>query len=80
MSTQYCLDRWLNVKDPVTTVITHLSSSYPLVEEFLDEGFPEMLLDSFGLQHQTIVQLTQLLYEAVGTWRWSEVFTAEVLW
>lgn len=55
-------------------------SSHPFVEEFLDEGFKEMFFDSFGLQHQTIMQLTQLLHEAVRTRGRSEVLTAEVLW
>ena len=50
------------------------------MEEFLDERFPEVFFHSFGLQHQPIMQLTQLLYEAVRTWGWPVVLTAEVLW
>ncbi len=56
------------------------STSYPLVEEFLDERFPEVFFDSFGLQHQAVMQLAQLLYEAVRTRGRPVVFTAEVLW
>lgn len=56
------------------------SWSHPLVEQLLDERFPEVLFDTFGLQHQTIVQLTQLLYEAVRPRRWPVVSAAEVLW
>lgn len=50
------------------------------MEELLDEGFPEVLFDPFGFQHQTIMQLTQLLHEAVRPRGRPEVFTAEVLW
>lgn len=51
---------------------------YPLVEEFLDEGFPEMFFDSFGLQHKAVMQLTQLLHEAVGACGRPVVLTAKV--
>lgn len=49
------------------------------MEELLDERFPEVLFDSFGLEHQAVVQLAQLLHEAVWRRRRPEVFTAEVL-
>lgn len=55
------------------------SESHPLVEELLDERFPEVLFHSFGLEHQAVVQLAQALHEAVWRRRWPEVFTAEVL-
>lgn len=32
-----------------------VSEAHPLVEEFLDEGFPEVFFDSFGLQHQPVM-------------------------
>ena len=53
--------------------------SHPLVKEFLDEGFPEVFFDSFGLQHQAVMKLTQLIYEAECTRGRTVVFTAEVL-
>lgn len=56
------------------------SMSHPLVEKFLDERFPEVFFDSFGLQHQAVMQLTQLLYEAVRTRGRPVVFAAEVFW
>lgn len=52
---------------------------HPLVEELLDEGFPEVLLHSFGLQHQTVVELTQLIHEAERPRRRPVVLAAEVL-
>lgn len=55
------------------------SESHSLVEELLDERFPEVLFHSFGLEHQAIVQLAQPLHEAVWRRRRPEVFTVEVL-
>lgn len=49
------------------------------MEKLFNERFPEMLFHSFGFQHQTIVQLTQLLHEAVWPCTRPVVFTAEVL-
>ncbi len=53
--------------------------SHPLVEEFLDEGLPEVLFDSFGLEQQAVVQLAQRLHEAERRCRRPEVSAAEVL-
>ena len=38
--------------------------AYPLVEELLDEGLPEVFSDALGLQHKAVMQLTELLDEA----------------
>jgi hypothetical protein len=49
------------------------------MEESTDEGFPEVFLHTFGLQHQAIMQFTQLLYEAVRPCSGLVVLTTEVL-
>jgi hypothetical protein len=49
------------------------------MEEPLDERFPEVFLDPLGLQHQAIMQFTQLFYEAVRPCSRLVVLTVEVL-
>lgn len=50
------------------------------MEEPLDEGFPEVLLHTLGLQHQSVMKLTELLDEAVGTWASLVVLVTKVFW
>lgn len=48
----------------VAYIICLMYFQYLALKEFPNEGFPEMLFCSFGLQHQSIMKLTQLLYKA----------------
>lgn len=52
--------------------------SHLAFKELLDEGLPEVFLHPFSIKYHTMMQFTQLLYEAEWTSSWLIILTVKI--